>query len=277
MTVVDSWHGLRAGDQVGNLEYLVDEPALAQYRKLVGVGGCFPNLMAEDCRAMMGARVPGESLTTVWKRLDFMRPPILGRRIQVGGWLREVRHTRDRIWIRAAAFAVDEIGTEILRSEAAFVVGRERAGSTDTATLPETKPETLKLPCSHVGDSGRLDNLRMPEQARLDEYRKIANQMAGTDLSVDGNGATPIVAGWLEGLMGANFGEDFRWGGRLSIIHHRELQPDAALQCHGVVIGRDTDAGGVEKWRVALSIRDAAGHDAATAEAVVESPSPRLI
>ena len=277
MTAVDSWHGLRAGDQVGNLEYLVDEPALAQYRKLVGVDGCFPNLMAEDCRAMLGARAPGETLTTVWQRLDFMRPPILGRRIQVGGWLREARHARDRIWIRAAAFAVDEIGTEILRSEGAFVVGRERAASMDIARLPETKPETLRLPCSHVGNSGHLDNLCVPEQVRLDEYRKIANQMAGTDLSMDGNGVTSIVAGWLEGLMGANFGENFRWGGRLSIVHHRELQPDAALHCHGVVIGRDTDAGGVEKWRVVLPIRDATGHDTATAEAVVELPSPRLI
>ena len=76
----DSWYGLRAGDQISNLEYVVDERALAEYRRVVGAGGCFPNLMAEDCRAMLAQRVAGEPLTTVWQRLDYLRPPILDRR-----------------------------------------------------------------------------------------------------------------------------------------------------------------------------------------------------
>ena len=277
MTAVDSWHGLRAGDQVGNLEYMVDAAALARYRQIVGANGCFPDLMAEDCRAMLATRAAGETLTTVWQRLEFMRPPILGRRIQVGGWIREVRHARDRVWIRAAAFAVDEIGTEILRSEAAFLVGCATARSEHTARLAEAQPEALNLPSSHVGDTGSLGQLRLPGQEQLDGYREVANAMAATDLSRDGNGPTSIIAGWLEGLMGANFGEDFRWGGKLSIAHHRTLTPAMTLHCDGVVLGRDTDVRGVEKWQVAMLVRDADGHQAATAEAVVESPSPKLV
>ena len=56
----ESWRGLRAGDQIGNLEYVVDERALTEYRQVVGAGGCFPNLMAEDCRAMLAERGPGD-------------------------------------------------------------------------------------------------------------------------------------------------------------------------------------------------------------------------
>ncbi len=277
MMAADSWHGLRAGDQVGNLEYMIDAAALARYRQVVGANGCFPDLMAEDCRAMLATRAAGETLTTVWQQLEFKRPPILGRRIQVGGWMREVRHAPGRVWIKAAAFAVDEIGTEILRSEGAFVVGCATARSERIAGLAEAQPDALNLPCSHVGDTGCLGRLRLPGQEQLDGYREVANTMAATDLSRDGNGPTSIVAGWLEGLMGANFGEDFRWGGELSIVHHRALTSAMTLHCDGVVLGRNADVRGVEKWRVAMLVRDAAGHEAATAVAVVESPSSRLL
>lgn len=276
MTVVDSWHGLRAGDQVGNLEYVVDEPALAQYRKLVGVDGCFPNLMAEDCRAMLGARAPGETLTTVWQRLDFMRPPILGRRIQVGGWLREARHARDRIWIRAAAFAVDEIGTEILRSEAAFEVGREYP---QCGPIVEAAPMTSsvnRLANGRAGDSGHLGRVRLPGQDALAVQRILANAMVEAEMPGDGNGLTAIAAGWLETILGGDFGEDFRWGGKLSIAYHGAIWPGSELRCDGVVLGHDTDVGGVDTRRVVMSVRDAADRRVATAEAVVKSPSPLL-
>ena len=276
MTAVDSWHGLRAGDQVGNLEYVVDEPALAQYRKLVGVGGCFPNLMAEDCRALLITRAPGEPLTTVWQRLDFMRPPILGRRIQVGGWLREVRHTRDRIWIRAAAFAVDEIGTEILRSEGAFEIGRE---STQCGPIVEAAPMTpsvSRLVNGRAGDSGHQGKLRVPGQDVLAVQRILANAIVDAKMPGDGNGLTAIAAGWLESILGGDFGEDFRWGGKLSIAYHGAIWPGSDLRCDGVVLGHDTDVGGVDTRRVVMSVRDAADHRVATAEAVVKSPSPLL-
>ncbi len=273
----DSWHGLRAGDQIGNLEYLVDEAVLAQYRQLVGSEGCFPNLMAEDSRAMLERHAAGAPLTTVWQRLDFLRPPVVGRRIQVGGWAREIRGKCGRTWIKTAAFAVDEIGTEILRSEAAFAAGREQS---QPVTMDKESPEIAvsgHLAHGQAGDGGLLGRLRLPDSDRLREYRALANKMARCEMGNDGNGLSSVTAGWLECLLGAEFGEDFRWGGRLSIAFHREVWPGAELICDGVVMGHDTDPGGVETRRVAMSVRDAADCRVATAEAVVQSPSPRLI
>lgn len=271
---VDSWHGLRAGDQIGNLEYVVDERALSQYRRVVGINGCFPNLMAEDCRAMLAEREAGAPLTTVWQRLDFLRPPILDRRVQVGGWVREVGAKCGRPWIRAAAFAVDEIGTEILRSEAAFVVGPDAMHSDPGVEPAAVKAEIVNLAGSRAGDGGQLGQLRIPRVEQLRGFYSIANGMAGANLDADGSGLTPVVAGWLESLMGANFGEDFRWGGQLSIAYHRAVIPSMELRCDGTTLGHDTDVNGVETRRVAIAVRDAGGYRVATAEAVVKSPSP---
>ena len=272
----DSWRGLRAGDQIGNLEYVVDDAALAAYRRVVGVDGCFPNLMAEDCRSMLTPLVSGGPLTTVWQKLEFLRPPILGRRVQVGGWARELAEQRGRHGIRVAAFAVDDIGTEILRTETAFVAGRD-AARPDAGVEPAARTEGKTLTCSRAGDGGHLGQLRVPRAEQMRGYRNIAKAMAGVDMDTDGSGLTSVVAGWLEGLMGASFGEDFRWGGQLSIAYHGTVAPGMDLRCHGVVLGHDIDARGVKTRRVVVTVGDAGDYRVVTAEAVVESPSPRLV
>ena len=272
-----SWGGLRAGDQIGNLEYAIDDDALAQYRLLVGSDGCFPNLIAEDCRATLERHAAGETLTTVWQRLDFLRPPIMGRRIQVGGWVRELREERCRPWIKMAAFAVDEIGTEILRSEAAFELASQQAQPGAIAEGRRDDPAARSLARGRAGYGGHLGSLRVPEWDGLNGYRDLANAMAGVEMAGDGNGLTSVTAGWLESLLGGDFGEDFRWGGRLSIAYHRAVSPGVELRCDGVVIGHDTNEGGVETRRVVVSVWDGADYRVATAEAVVKSPSPRLL
>ena len=273
----DAWHGLRVGDQIGNLEYVVDDQALARYRLLVGGDGSFPNLMAEDCRAMLERRETGETLTTVWQRLDFLRPPITGRRIQVGGWVRELRQKCGRPWVKAAAFAVDEIGTEILRSEAAFEVGHAYTHPQELVETIQEPSRGRRLASCRAGDSCRLGQLRVRGSDGLTEYRKLSHGLAGFEMPGDGNGLTAVTAGWLEYLLEADFGEDFRWGGRLSIAYHRTVLPGTQLRCDGVVVGHDTNADGVRTWRVVMSVRDADDHRVATADAVVTSPSPRLL
>ena len=277
MTATDSWHGLRAGDQIGNLEYPVDGDTLAEYRQAVGVDGCFPNVMAEDCRAMLTEHCAGAPLTTLWQKLHFLRPPIQGRRVQVGGWVREIGVKCGRPWIKGTAFAVDEIGTEILRSEAAFAAGQAGAQSEPIVERGEAKPRRLNLSGSRAGDGGCLGELPLPQGKRLNGYVATAEQMAGINPTSDGHGLTSVAAGWLEALMGAHFGDDFRWGGRLSIAYHRAFTPGMDLRCAAVVLGHDTDARNVETRRVAMLVCDASDNRLATAEAVVQSPSPRLI
>ena len=141
----------------------------------------------------------------------------------------------------------------------------------------ETNPQGINLPGSRAGDGGCLGEFHLPTQKGVDAYLEVANQMAGINLAPDPNGMTSIAAGWLETLMGAHFGDDFRWGGRLSIAYHQAFTAGMELRCDAVVIGHDTDARNVETRRVAMSVRDASDNRMATAEAVVQSPSPRLI
>ena len=89
MTAAGSWYDLRAGDQIGNLEYVIDEAALIQYRRVVGADGCFPNLMAEDCRAMLDKRGVGEPLGHCLAAFRIPAaadhwPPRAGRRMDEG-------------------------------------------------------------------------------------------------------------------------------------------------------------------------------------------------
>ena len=159
-----TFHGWSVGDQLGNLEYVVDEALLAEYRGLVGCAGRYPNLMADDCRALLLSRCGDGDLTTVWRRLELLRPPVGGRRVQVGGWLREVGEREGRPLLRVAAFAVDEIGTEILRSEVAFVVGKLEAWQRPDAPEAEKQAPVLRgFSDGMVGAVFNLERFAIPD------------------------------------------------------------------------------------------------------------------
>ena len=90
------FRGVAADEQLGNLEYLIDDGVTSEYRALVGECGNYANLIADDCESMAAARFGISGLTTAWRRFDFLRPPIRGashpgRRMAQGdsreGWL----------------------------------------------------------------------------------------------------------------------------------------------------------------------------------------------
>ena len=260
------------GAQLGNLEYPVDAADLAGYRALVGEGGHYPNLLADDCRALLRQRCGPLSLTTLWRRLEFFRPPVPGRRVQVGGWLRETDDADGRpSRLRVAAFAVDEIGTEILRSEAVFGLAgthSARAGKrSDRAGAPavdagEPAPAIAAGGLAGVGpgDTLSLGALILPAEAE----------------------ATALIAGWLEAGLGCHFGDDFRWGGRLALAYPN---PDGsyagdALTVTAVVTARDRRPDGSLAWRLAiLARRQGKGRDdvVAVGDSAVATPSPRRL
>ena len=264
------------GAQLGNLEYPVDAADLAGYRALVGEGGHYPNLLVDDCRALLRQRCGPLPLATLWRRLEFFRPPVPGRRVQVGGWLRETddadaegRSHR----LRVAAFAVDEIGTEILRSEAVFGLAgahsaqagkrSDRAG-TPAVDAGEPAPAVAAGGLAGVGpgDTLPLGALTLPAEAEAEP--------------------TSLIAGWLEAGLGYYFGDDFRWGGRLALAYP---DPDSSyagdtLTAAAVVTARDRRPDGSLAWRLGiLARRRGKGRDAVVAvgDSAVATPSPRRL
>ena len=206
--------GVAAGEQLGNLEYLVDDRVLTEYRTLAGECASFANLVADDCGSVAVARFGDISLTAVWRRYEFLRPPVIGRRIQVGAWIKEVGEKENLPLLRVSAFAVDEIGTEILRSEAAFVVGtpesQPRPNATGQRDAASGGPECQRA--GHVGDSFALGEWTSPSRERLRAHRQLVERLLKTAGSVGRQDDTALLAGWLEGEIGRRLGDDFSLG-----------------------------------------------------------------
>ena len=286
---ISAWADLRPGDQLGNLEYLIDAAALADYQQAVHTDSQFPNLAADDCRALLLARCGPLPLTTVWQRQDFLRPPILGRRIQVGGWVREMRQRNHQRWLRVTTFAVDEIGTEILRSEAVYLIGGDGAAAAGQPQQPAvalttelTASDSLLTARSDtddlaVGDALTLGMFAIPDGDRLAAATTLGSRLAGISAGNSDGASSAAICGWLEGRIGRYFGDDFRWGGRLSVAYQRPPSPGDRLHGAGVLTGSDTDARGVVTHQLSVPIFNQPGQVVAVAGATVKVPSPRTL
>lgn len=249
---------LRPGVQLGNLEYRIDDADLSAYRALVGPGSHYPNLLNDDCRSLLSPHCGQSLLTAVWRRWEFLRPPIPGRRLQVGGWLRAVERRGASVYYRVAAFAVDEIGTEILRAEAVFRQGAaEMAGDAVRLTQPAgfAGQSGLILP----GDAAALPSMALPNDANCPQDW------------------TTVIAGWLEGEMGRRFGDDFRWGGQLRLAYRGSMAPGEVIAGDAVTLAVDSIHGGATRYRIALSAVNQAGLAVAVGDAEVTAPSPRRV
>ena len=273
------FRGVAAGEQLGNLEYLIDDDVMAEYRALVGDCGNYANLIADDCESMAAARFSITGLTTVWRRFDFLRPPILGRRIQAGGWLRELRERDGSSWLRVSAFAVDEIGTEILRSEAAFTIGNTEVEPRRAATrrLDASTHRVERGFPWRVGDSLPLGEWIVPSGEPFDAYRKLRRELTGIAKPIDGHGEAQLLAGWLEGQVGRHLGEDFRWGGRLTLAHRAPLVPGDRLAADAIIMRCDEDHRGARYITLIADVRNDRSETVAVGEASATMPSPRLL
>ena len=251
---------LRPGVQLGNLEYRIDDADLSAYRALAGQGGHYPNLLNDDCRSLLSPHCGPTPLTAVWRRWEFLRPPIPGRRLQVGGWLRAVERRGASVYYRVAAFAVDEIGTEILRAEAVFRQGAAPvAADADAVRLARPSGYAVQSGLILPGDAAALPSLTLPNDANCPQDW------------------TTVIAGWLEGEMGRRFGDDFRWGGRLTLAYRGSMAPGEVIAGDAVTLAADSIHGGATRYRIALSAVNQAGLAVAVGDAEVTAPSPRRV
>ena len=270
---------MAADEQLGNLEYLINDEVMSEYRALVGDCGSFANLLADDCESMAVARFGITVLTTSWRRFDFLRPPIPGRRIQAGGWLKEIRGSEGSPWLRVSAFAVDEVGTEVLRSEAAYTVGNTEAGSQRAAVNRRdvSTNQDERGFAGQVGDSLRLGKWFVPSGQRFRAYEKLRRELTGIAKPINGHGEIQLLAGWLEGQVGRHLGDDFRWGGRLALAHRAPLVPGDQLTADAIIMRCDEDYHGTRYITLIVDVRNDRNETVAVGEASATMPSPRLL
>ena len=250
-----------AGGQLGHLEYLVKSEDLELYRSAVGYPEAgFPSLAIAEGRQVLASKYGTMPLTGVRHQEWYYRPPFLDRRVQVSGWIREKYRLHGRDWLVVGTFAVDEIGTEVLRSRHTFVVGKEEA--------PEGSP---------IADSGKalpvLEKQLSPEDFEV--FRTLTRRLApACEWAVDGPAAARLMSfAYLHQLVASSYGIDFRQGGQLDVRFLRPLWPGGKFTAHASITREKPEAHRTRHYlRVWLEAPD--GTTAAFGQAKVTVPSP---
>ena len=112
------------GDQLGHLEYVITDENLALFRESVEFPeAAFPSIAVKEYLAVLAKKFGEIPFISAKHTERYFSPPKLGRSIQVSGWIRDKYERRGRNWLVVETLAVDEIGTEILRSEHTILIG----------------------------------------------------------------------------------------------------------------------------------------------------------
>ena len=115
---------LIVGEQLGHLEYKVTEELLQEFREAVGYPeAAFPHLAVKEYIEVLRRKHGTLDFISAKHKDRYFHPPIINKRVQVSGWVREKYQRRGRNWLVVETLAIDEDGREIVRSEHAFLVG----------------------------------------------------------------------------------------------------------------------------------------------------------
>ena len=189
--------------------------------------------------------------------------------MQVSGWIREKYRLHGRDWLVVGTLAVDEIGTEVLRSQHTFVVGQEDVGDEDPrAEVSESWPTV---------DSGK--SLRVLEKQLVAEDLEVCRTLSprlapACEWEVDEPTAARLMSfAYLHQLMASSYGIDFRQGGQLDVRFLKPLSPGGRFTAHGSIAQEKPEAGRTSlRLRVWLEAQD--GTTLAFGLAKVTVPSP---
>lgn len=284
---------LPVGAQLGHLEYTATDAGGQLFREAVDYpAAAYPNLALQEGLAVLTGKY-GAAVTTgavSVRRADrYYRPPEPGRRVQATGWVREHSRARGVERLTVETLAVDEIGTEIVRSEHTFQFGPgrdpERQGRRPGRAGPsavgmETLPALEKRVTEEVIDgfiaAGRL---MLPAAGYGAATAGPANIHSGATLA-QGMGLAAAVApaelglAYLHELLDRRFGRDFRQGGRLAVHYRRPIYAGDTLNAQGVAERSERDTGGRVPWQLQVWLANQRGERAIDGAAWVTVPSP---
>ena len=276
------------GAQLGHLQYTLTEEKLRLFREAVGYPeAAFPNIAAREFLEVLSRKYGAPDAIGQRHTDYYFRPPILGRRLQVTGWVRDKLVQRGNHLLEVDTFAVDEVGTEIIRSEHTFRFGAgrgaERQGRrparTRQAAAEDYLPSVTKRVTEEVIEgfeaatrsivTGKSDSPGSPSPVNIHTGAELASAM-GLAAAV---APTELSLAYLHELLDRNFGIDFRQGGRLSVNFLRPVYAGDFLTARGLVLQKEAVEDRV-KWRLLVWLENQRGEQAAAGEAQVTVPSP---
>ena len=279
--------GVPIGEQLGFLEYLVNYENLQELRNVLQYSEAqFPSFVAREPWVVLLQKANLGELESVTHTDCYFRPPVAGRRVQVSGWIREKRQEGGAERLVVETLAVDEVGTEILRSRHVFRqgtgrtperLGRRPARPRNVADA-EILPPVHKRVTEEVVDNFEALHRLLAGEAAIARGGHPASVHTGAGLA-SGMGLAATVApeelglAYLHELLDRRFGVDFRQGGRLTVNYRRPMYAGDDLSAHGLVTGREP-AGQRTVWRVQLWLENQRGEQVITGGAQVTVPSP---
>ena len=279
--------GVPIGEQLGFLEYPVTDESLTTFRYAVdNAASFFPNIVAREPLLVLIQKEIFGVLESVTHTDRYYRPPVTGRRVQVTGWIREKRQERGSERLVVETFAVDEIGTEILRSQHVFRQGTartpERLGRRPARPRAAQAVEFL-TPVQKQVTEETVENFEAAHRALVGTFASAQGTHTGNIHAsaglASGMGLAAAVApeelglAYLHEMLDRRFGIDFRQGGRLTVNYRRPVYAGDTVSAQGMVTGTE-QAGERKVWKVQVWIENGRGELVVSGDAQVTVPSP---
>ena len=279
--------GIPIGEQLGFLEYLVTGDNLLLFRNAIDYNGnSFPNIVSREHLIVLLQEDNSGSLESVTHADRYLRPPVTGRRVQVTGWTREKRQERGSEVLVVETFAVDDIGTEILRSQHVF-----RQGSGQTPARLGRRPARRRsaddveilAPVHKRVTEETIENFEAAHRSLVGEAAVFSgtssrNVHTSAGLASD-MGLAAMVApeelslAYLHEMLDVRFGIDFRQGGRLTVHYRRPIYAGDSLVAQGMVTGKERDQERAV-WKLQVWVENSRGEPVVMGDAQVTVPSP---
>ena len=205
------------GEQLGHLEYRVTEEMLHKYCSTVGYWQSgYVNLAIREFHQVLSNKYGQINLTSCSRNDYYYRPPLINRRVQVSGWIRD-KYTSEGIeYLVVSTLAIDDIGTEILKTQETFSVGINPPPYQSISDV-ESQPLQL-LPALEKKVDKHTWNLfkHFNKEFEIGDSVSMTEQETGSLLAFV----------YAHELLTETYGMNFLKGGLLNVMFCNSLSPD---------------------------------------------------
>ena len=208
---------INIGEQLGHLEFLVNPEMLREYGSAVEYSESgYVNLAIREFYQVLTNKYGPMDLSSCCRNDYYYRPPIVDRRIQVSGWIRD-KYLYDGVeYLVVGTLAIDDIGTEILKSQQTFSMGANRLPCLSTFN---GEPQALQ----------RLPNLEKRIDKHSWELFKNFNRVfeIGDSVSMSEPETGRLLSfAYIHEFLAKTYGMDFLKGGLINVNFWNSLSPD---------------------------------------------------
>jgi len=205
------------GEQLGHLEYRVTEEMLHKYCSTVEYWQSgYVNLAIREFHQVLSNKYGHINLTSCSRNDYYYRPPLINRRVQVSGWIRD-KYTSEGIeYLVVSTLAIDDIGTEILKTQETFSVGINPPPYQSISDV-ESQPLQL-LPALEK----RVDKHTWNLFKHFNREFEIGDSVSMTEQET----GSLLAFVYAHELLTETYGMNFLKGGLLNVMFCNSLSPD---------------------------------------------------